>query len=581
MPLRFFKKKIPNRDWPEETELNQCLSLFDLTMVGIGSIIGSGLFVVTGILARNVAGPAITVSFIIAAAPSLIMGLCYAEFASRVPRVGANYLYTQVSLGEMWAFIVGWNYFIDSLISSAALARSSSEYINSIIGGEVYRFFENNMAFGNVEGIAKFPDFLAVTILILVLIFVVLGAWHSSTFITFVTCIKLTVILFMIVVGIYFANPDNWSTPEKFAPHGITGILTAAAQCLFAFGGVDAVAMASEESSNRNNPSRAIYLALAVSIGVYVTVSTLLTLMAPYSLLTEYAPLANAYGKFAFPAAKYIVSVGALCALLGALLVSCFSATRVVYAMARDGLLPAFFGSINHSRQVPIRAAVFCGTIIVIASLLMDLQQLVQLLSIGMLTSSILLLSGVILTRYQPGVDSVTFSSGAASNSSSSRKLLNKVCPCIEAINVNPRTDPEYQLVPELFASLEDVDEGENSNSNLSEPDERTNLIANVCVASMVVCLAALCAVISHNWSSIVREEAWALISSVILLLLIVTSLVLLYQQPRNRATFPSMVPCVPALPLVSLVVDVILLVNLSFWTYVRFAICAVIGKLS
>ena len=575
MSYRFFKKKVPIQE--AGSELRQCLNVFDLTMLGVGSIVGSGLFVVTGILARNVAGPAVIFSFLIAAIPALIAALCYAEFASRIPRVGANYVYTHVALGEIWAFIAGWNYLVDNIVVSAALARSSSEYIDSFTGGKVYQIFSRYLHWGNSKDFSAFPDLLAVTVLVLVLVFVILGVWHSAAFVNIITCTKLAVILFMIVVGIYFANPDNWSTPEKFAPYGVVGIFAASAQCFFAFGGIDTVAMAAEEASKRRNTRLAIYLALTVSISIYVCIAALLTLMTPFSSISEYAPLANAYGKYAFPVAKYVVSVGALCATLSGLLTAVFITSRVVYAMAADGLLPACLAKVSQSTQVPIHSAVTCGAVIIITTLMLNLQELVELTSIGLIISYIMLAVAIILTRYQPGVQSVTYES---LEDLTKRTSFESGDPTFNSLSDDIRTETEYRSLRQLFDNIHTDKDSENANvENSQQPSERTSLIATVCMFSAVLCLTALCALLSHGWVYVILVEPWAVICAGTLLLLVVVSLVLLCVQPRNQATFPYMVPCVPAVPILSVVVDAIMLVNMSYMTYMRFVIFLVFGK--
>ena len=251
-----------------------------------------------------------------------------------------------------------------------------------------------------------------------------------------------------------------------------------------------------------------------------------------------------------------------------------------MFAMANDGLLPVFFASVNQSRQVPIRSAVFCGILIAIATLLMDLHQLVELVSTAMIVSSILLLSGVILTRFQPGIQSVKFETAADSNS---KKGLSKCCPCIGATSVQTASSTAtYQPVPDLFNSIAEKDEDKALfQSDCSEPNKKTNFIANACVTCVVVFTVVLCALLRHGMAKLEQYEFWAIFSTVILIILILITLVILFRQPTNKAVFPSMVPCVPFVPLLSLVVNVTLLVNLSFWTYIRYAVCSMTGKLS
>lgn len=411
-----------------ETFLKRCLNTFDLTALGVGTVVGAGLYVVTGELARDVAGPAVVISFFIAATAALLAGLCYAEFGSRIPKAGSAYIYTFVTLGELLAFIVGWNMILEYLIAAASLARACSEYINSLAGGRIYTFFINDIAsWKDIAFIGPFPDFLALAIGVVITVIVALGAQHSARFNKITTFINIGVILFVIIAGLFYVDSSNWSTPKKFAPYGVSGILTAAGSCFYSFVGFDAIATAGEEAINpKRSLPLSIILSLIISFLAYFGVATVLTLILPYHRLSRFAPLAEAFATRGFPAAKYVISIGAICATSCCLMCNSFAAPRVVYSMASDGLLFSFFADINQRTMVPVRATLFDGVIVCILAVLLDIRQLVEMLSIGTLMAYSMVALSVLLTRYQPGVPSVTIEGDVYQEKT--RKWLKKLC---------------------------------------------------------------------------------------------------------------------------------------------------------
>ena len=379
-------RRKTTQSWQSESSpLRKCLNTFDLTTLGVGAVIGAGLYVVAGQLARDIAGPAVILSFVIAGLAAFLSGICYAEYGCRIPKAGSAYVYTYVTMGEMWAFVVGWNMLLEYLIASATLARACSEYVNSICNGVIYKFFMKNVATWHEPVLGPFPDFLAMGLAFIVTVVVSLGVRQSAIFIKFVTFVNFSVILFIIICGLFYIDVNNWQGKEHFLPYGVSGVLTASASCFYAFVGFDVIATASEET---RNPKRAVPLAilltLVISFLAYFGATTVLTLMLPYNRLNRFAPLAEAFKMQAFAGSKYIIAAGGLAATASSLLSNTFAAPRVVYSMASDGLLFKFFGLVNEKTLVPVRSAVCNGILTGIMALLFDVKQLVELLSIGM-----------------------------------------------------------------------------------------------------------------------------------------------------------------------------------------------------
>ena len=372
-------RKKPVEDWFSESALKKCLTTLDLTFLGLGPIVGAGLYVVTGELARDVAGPAVILSFLLGGIAALFSGICYAEFGSRMPKAGSAYSYSYVAVGELWAFVVGWNMILEYLIAAATLARACSEYINSITKGYIYKFFMDEIATWNVSGLGRFPDFLAMALAIVFAVIVSLGARKSSLVNNVMTFINLSVVTFIICAGLYYVDGKNWQS--NFAPYGVGGVLTAAGSCFYAFVGSDVIATASEEAINpKRSVPLSIILSLIISFLAYFGVATVLTLILPYEQLSQFAPLAEAFAQRGFRGAKYVVATGGLCATMNTLLITLFAVPRVTYTMACDGLLFNWFDRVHEKTKVPVRAAFFGGVLSAILALLFDVKQLVSLL---------------------------------------------------------------------------------------------------------------------------------------------------------------------------------------------------------
>lgn len=245
-----------------ETPLARRLNKIDLTALGIAATLGAGVYVVTGIVARNIAGPAIVISFLVAGIASLLSALCYAEFASRVPKLGSAYAYSYVTIGELCAFIIGWNLILEYLIGGASLARSWTEYLDTLLDDRVRNFTIEHIGTMNAGSfIASYPDFLAFFLLLIIVIPLALGVTVTSKVNNIVTTINLIVIAFMVLIGLSFAEKKNWT---NFAPYGFSGVLAGAATCFFSFVGFDVIATSAEEAIN---PTKDLPISMMITVG--------------------------------------------------------------------------------------------------------------------------------------------------------------------------------------------------------------------------------------------------------------------------------------------------------------------------
>lgn len=302
-----------------ETSFNRCLTTVDLTLLGLGGMVGSGLYVLTGTVAKETAGPAVILSFVIAGIASLLAALCYAEFGARVPKTGSAYMFTYISVGEIWAFLIGWNVILEYMIGGAAVARAWSGYLDSIFDHKIKNFTETHVGRWQVPFLAHYPDFLASGILLLATAFISFGARFSSWLNHVFSAVSMGVILFILVMGFILARPQNWSASEGgFAPYGASGVMAGSATCFYAFVGFDVIATSSEEA---RNPQRAIPRAIAISLslatGAYILVSVVLTLMVPWHSLDPESALADAFYRRGYSWAGFIVAVGSICGKSG------------------------------------------------------------------------------------------------------------------------------------------------------------------------------------------------------------------------------------------------------------------------
>ncbi|KKI93995.1 amino acid permease [Bacillus sp. SA1-12] len=380
----------------KQKSLNRTLSSLDLTLLGVGAIIGTGIFVLTGVVAAETAGPALILSFVLSGIVCALAAFCYAEFASTVPISGSVYTYTYATLGEIFAFLIGWDLMLEYLLATAAVATGWSGYFQALLEGfGVVLPASLTSAPGSGEG--GFINLPAVIIIFLITALLSKGVKESTRVNNIMVFIKLAVIIAFILAGMFYVKPENW-TP--FAPFGFEGILTGAATVFFAYIGFDAVATAAEEVKHpQRDVPIGIIASLAVCTSLYMIVSLILTGMVPYTQLNVADPVTFALQFVGQHSLAGIISVGAITGITTVLLVMMYAQVRVSYAMSRDGLLPKRFAKIHPTFKTPFQNTWITGSIAAIISGFVDLTTLAHLVNMGTLAAFTLISIAVIILR--------------------------------------------------------------------------------------------------------------------------------------------------------------------------------------
>jgi basic amino acid/polyamine antiporter, APA family len=376
--------------------LKKTLGALDLTMLGIGAIIGTGIFVLTGVAAAQYAGPGLILSFIVSGIACAFAALVYAEFASTVPVAGSAYTYSYVALGEFMAWIIGWDLMLEYLLAASTVSIGWSGYFQMLLSGfGIHLPVWASGAIGSAPGaVFNLP---AVAIALIITLLLSLGVKEAARFNNIIVFVKLAAVLLFIVVGVWYVKPSNW-TP--FLPFGIKGVLGGAAVVFFAYIGFDAVSTAAEEVKNpKRDMPIGIIASLIVCTVLYIVVSLILTGIVPYKLLDVSAPVAFALSYIHQDWAAGIISLGAIGGITTVLLVMLYGQTRVFFAMSRDGLLPKIFSNVHPKHKTPFVSTWLTGIVVAVVAGVTPINTVAELVNIGTLSAFVLVSIGVIILR--------------------------------------------------------------------------------------------------------------------------------------------------------------------------------------
>ncbi len=393
----------PVVDDTESSGLKKCLSAFDLTLLGVGAIIGTGIFVLTGIAAANQAGPAVVLSFVVSGLACAFAALAYAELAASVGGCGSAYGYSYVAFGEIVAWMIGWILLLEYSVSVAAVANGWAGYFNNALTA---------MGMGLPEVLTKSPalggfiNLPAASIILILMGLLIIGVKQSAQLNTAMVFVKVLTITVFVSIAAFNVEPMNW---HPFMPYGwfntlpdgsTTGVLAGASLVFFAYVGFDAVSTAAEEAKN---PQRDLPIGIIASLlfctVIYIIVSGLLTGIVPYTQLNVSSPVAHALQLLGYNWASALVATGVIAGLTTVMLVLYYALTRIILSMARDGLVSPFLSKVDSERKTPVRVIVITGIIMSLAAGLFPLSALAELVNIGTLAAFVLVCLGVIVMR--------------------------------------------------------------------------------------------------------------------------------------------------------------------------------------
>ncbi|MFI5250850.1 MAG: amino acid permease [Bacteroidota bacterium] len=409
-----------------ENRLRRVLGPVTLSSLGVGAIIGTGIFVLTGVAAHDKAGPALILSFVVAGIACVFAALCYAEFASMVPIAGSAYTYAYATMGELFAWIIGWDLILEYAVGSATVAHGWSKYFQDFFGifdihlpGAIQGApFDYNPDTGLLHLTGSYFDLPAIIITIIITGILVKGIKESARFNATIVGIKLAIVFLVIGVGAFYINPANW---HPFFPYGFTGIsffghtlfgqtglggeplgmVAGAATIFFAYIGFDSVSTHAEEAKNpRRDVPIGIISSLLICTVLYILVAGVLTGMVPYNKINIDAPVSDAFKQVGLPWIQFFVSLGALTGITSVLLVMMLSQPRVMLAMARDGLVPkSFFGAVHEKFRTPWKSTILTGCFVGSMAAFLPLRILAELVNIGTLLAFVIVCGAVLIMR--------------------------------------------------------------------------------------------------------------------------------------------------------------------------------------
>jgi len=422
-----------------EHRLRRVLGPVTLTSLGVGAIIGAGIFVITGAAANQKAGPALMLSYCVAGLACVFAALCYAEFASMAPVAGSAYTYAYTTVGELFAWIIGWDLVLEYAVGAATVANGWSSYFQSVLSNPIIFNYtlpkaisgppiNYDPAVGKVITTGSIINLPAVIIVAIITVVLVIGIKESANFNAGMVIVKVACVLFVIIVGAFYVNPANWTATDPanpahsgFAPYGYAGlsffgktiagvtdaggqplgVLAGAAIIFFAYIGFDSVSTHSEEAKN---PQRDVPIGIITSLIVctilYIAVVAVLTGMVPFYKISVDAPVANAFRAVGLNWAEFLIAIGGVTGITSVMLVMMLSQPRVLLAMSRDGLLPrAFFADVHEKFRTPWKSTIMTGIFVGTLAAFLPINILSDLVNIGTLFAFVIVCIAVLIMR--------------------------------------------------------------------------------------------------------------------------------------------------------------------------------------
>ncbi|KAG5224278.1 cationic amino acid transporter family protein [Salix suchowensis] len=558
-------------------QLAKELSVLHLIAIGVGSTIGAGVYILVGTVAREHSGPALFMSFLVAGIAAALSAFCYAELASRCPSAGSAYHYSYICVGEGVAWLIGWALILEYTIGGSAVARGISPNLALFFGGQ-----DNLPIFlarHHIPGLDVVVDPCAAVLVLVVTGLLCVGIKESTLAQAVVTSINVCVMLFIIIVGSYLGFKTGWTgyeLPTGYFPFGVDGMLAGSATVFFAYIGFDSVASTAEEVKNpQRDLPLGIGLALSICCSLYMLVSVVIVGLVPYYAMDPDTPISSAFAAHGMQWAAYLITAGAVMALCSTLMGSMLPQPRILMAMARDGLLPSFFSDVNKSTQVPVKSTLVTGFGAAVLSFFMDVSQLAGMVSVGTLLAFTMVAISVLILRYVPP-DEVPFPS--------SLQDISILYVYEEKAVVHAGTSKDSTLP--LLGKTTTIDYPmlvkQEAQGNFVLNEGKRRVIAGWTIAATCIGAALLTYAASDlSLPSLLRFTMCGIGGALLLSGLIVLTCI---EQDDARHRFGHSggftCPFVPLLPIVCILVNIYLLINLGAATWIRVSVWLVVGVL-
>lgn len=382
----------------ERSGLRRVLGLWQLTAIGLGGIIGVGIFVLTGTVAATQAGPAVVLSFLLAGIASAAAALCYAEFSGLIPVSGSAYTYGYAVLGEFAGWIIGWDLLLEYALIAAVVAVGWSGYVQALLDAAgLHLPIWAQGAYGSAPG--RLFNVPAVVISLLITALLAMRMQWGARFNTTIVAIKIAAAAGIVIAGVAYVKPERW---HPFMPFGMHGVVTGAAVVFFAVFGYDMLTTAAEESRHpQRDLPRAVLLSLGIAMVLYFAICLVLTGIVPYTTLDTPAPVASAFSAIGLPQVMVAISLASICGITSVIFANLLAGARIWFALSRDGLLPGWFSKVHPRWHTPHRTTLLLGAVTAAASGLFPLNELAKLVNIGVLCAFIVICTAVAVLRWR------------------------------------------------------------------------------------------------------------------------------------------------------------------------------------
>ncbi|XP_076306668.1 high affinity cationic amino acid transporter 1-like [Tachypleus tridentatus] len=632
------RRNMPYNPGNDGRRVHRCLSIVDVTCLGLASVLGIGLYCLMGEAARSHAGPAIVLSYLLAAVSSFLVGLCYSELATRFPLGGSAYIYTYATTGEFCAFVIGWSMVLEYTLGAALAAKSWSQYIDVVTNGSLFRSLNQPIGVVGIPGFDSNPDVPAVLVILIMSLGFIGKVKFSCTINNVLIFVDLLILVGIVLVGLFNMDSKNWTAGTGFFPHGVSGVLTGSSLCSFAFIGFDIIATSTREMENRSTVlPGAVNMTFLIGLVTSFITASAITLVVPSSLLEKRGSLLQAFNIRKIRGINAFVIIGANCGLMSSLWACLFALSRILHNLANDGFLFSFLKRNNDITGTNWCASLTSSFLSAFIAFFCDSSSLLKMLGMGTLVafcsvavsvlclhygvaeclpleqrelsqeSTLTLSLGGIVEQYLNQVNSSTQTSSSYFNSftedlpaasyaleneskeSSANKAVGPSDEKSEEVSVMlSGISREYGALLPKTTSVEFVNESYiTSVSDLTslsyqkqEPTQKSTTYFSILLSTTFIIMTVLGLLTMHTFS-LAHENWWWLkvVVSVIFVGILMCGWLLL-KRPHPCTRWKNDAPCVPVLPVCAIWIFIHLITCLPYIAWATFSVWTLIGIL-